>query len=1406
MGQMARVARVALLLAVLAGSVVAVAAVSPAQAQEVEDDAPVGAWGHAPEPTLSNGLFVHLSDDRVAVLQIRPFPSFVDQPGPTPPPQVQVYDPLVGTWSDPVATTPLAGTSSIRPIALLDGTFLAGQAIIDPDDGSHRPVDPPPWDDVNHQPVLLDDGRLLVSGGCCSANDSIGHTLIFDPGSGTWEEVAPMAGAREAHGSVRLADGRVLVAGGSFLSSVTNTAEIYDPEADAWAPAAPMTYARYAPKLFLLQDGRVVAAAGSHVPGSCGIWDVYDPTEDVWTPTTRASSCADSALGVAQLRDDRILSIAAGFPDDVQELYDPATDSWRRTALPRVSRWYNQIFVFDDGRALVWGGPPAPGPHRPGTSTELFYPGPSAPPAPASAVVAEDDEPADRVSWQASPTAGVVAYRVYRAHGHHPLRLVGVVPAPATQLLDRPPTTSNGYHYAVTAMGLHGESALALEQPGPFPWSNGTLAALVVDGRVELTWSMRVDGDDRPTRFYVFRGPHPSTPIADIAAPDTGEAGVLRMTHRETDPVPTTDTFYEVRVTLQSGAVEHVASTLVQAPRPPDAPNVTAQRTGSSITAGWTAPSPGTSPISGYDVELDGEVVGRTGPEIRSVTLDAPDRTVAHTVRVAAVSAVGRGTWGSASVPASAVAPAAPTLTGSRSPAGVVTLQWQKPDDGGTAITGYEIERTDENGAVVALSAGADATTFTDRGTDPELAYTYRVAAVNAVGRGAWSTTVDLAATRWPPYPPVDVTATALDRRATVTWTQPAPSAHPGAVSYVVTASPGGASTTVDGAATRATVTGLTNGQRYTFSVHGVDAAGDSGSESLPSNAVVPAPQPCTLIGTTGNDILVGTPGRDVICGLDGNDTIRPGGGDDDVIGGTGVDTVSFSNVAGPVEVDLTAGTATRNGLAILSGIENAAGSPGDDRLRGDGTANLLDGLGGRDVLASTAGDDRYVGGTGVDELTFVHAPAGVTVDLTAGTATGHGTDTIAGVENATGSQHADRIIGSGQPNRLVGGGGDDALSGMAGNDALDGSAAGDDLCVQGTGSGLLAGCERTALPLTVNDLAKPEGNANSPAHVVVTAPVPTDMAIPLTAATASGTATSPADFTARSGSITFQASKTSWSVPVTVVGDRLDEADETFTLALSRAPSFVELRRAAGTVTIVDDDASPSLSIADVRIVEGTGGSTNAFLPVRLSAPSGQTVRTRVWTVSRTATDGADYRYTDTILEFGPGEVSRTVVVPITTDSDVERDEQLAVQLISPVHASIADGEAVVTIADDDIGISVGDVYIHEGDARTKTVLWPITLSTASTKNVTVRYATVDGTATAPEDYVAKAPTAVTIKAGSTVAWVPIVVRGDNVAEPTETFGLVLSSPVNAVIVDGTGVAQFTDDDAPPASVATFT
>jgi len=89
------------------------------------------------------------------------------------------------------------------------------------------------------------------------------------------------------------------------------------------------------------------------------------------------------------------------------------------------------------------------------------------------------------------------------------------------------------------------------------------------------------------------------------------------------------------------------------------------------------------------------------------------------------------------------------------------------------------------------------------------------------------------------PGAPVNVSATAGNAVAAVTWSAPAFTAGNSIVSYTVTASPGGGTVSVPGGATTATVSGLTDGTSYTFSVTASNSVGQ-GPASAASNAVTP--------------------------------------------------------------------------------------------------------------------------------------------------------------------------------------------------------------------------------------------------------------------------------------------------------------------------------------------------------------------------------------------------------------------------------------------------------------------------------------------------------------------------------------------------------------------------------------
>jgi Ca2+-binding RTX toxin-like protein len=125
-----------------------------------------------------------------------------------------------------------------------------------------------------------------------------------------------------------------------------------------------------------------------------------------------------------------------------------------------------------------------------------------------------------------------------------------------------------------------------------------------------------------------------------------------------------------------------------------------------------------------------------------------------------------------------------------------------------------------------------------------------------------------------------------------------------------------------------------------------------------------------TLDGGNGNDTLDGGAGDDVLIGGGQNDVLVGGSGNDTLDGGYGTDTADFTN-AGPVTVDLEAGTAHSDltGDDTLESIENVEGSEYDDAIGGGAGVNVLSGNSGNDVLDGQDGDDVLIGGDGDDTL-----------------------------------------------------------------------------------------------------------------------------------------------------------------------------------------------------------------------------------------------------------------------------------------------------------------------------------------------------------------------------------------------------------------------------------------------------
>jgi hypothetical protein len=353
-----------------------------------------------------------------------------------------------------------------------------------------------------------------------------------------------------------------------------------------------------------------------------------------------------------------------------------------------------------------------------------------------------------------------------------------------------------------------------------------------------------------------------------------------------------------------------------------------------------------------------------------------------------------------------------------------------------------------------------------------------------------------------------------------------------------------------------------------------------------------------------------------------------------------------------------------------------------------------------------------------------------------------------------------------------------------------------------GTGAGTI-GDDDAAPVATVDAPSTGETDGATALTFTVVLDAPSGRTASLDYATADETATAGADYTATSGTLVFVPGDTTETVTVPVTGDNVDEPNETLTLLLS-SPINLLPGQASATGTIVDDEVSPAMSIADLTIAEGNAGSAAALLTVSLSAASGQTVTVEASTGAGTATAGSDYdAVTSAVVTFPPGTTSQTVAVNVLGDVLDEANETAPVTLANPTNANIADGAATLTITDDDATptLSITDGATPEGNAGNTPIELTVSLSAPSGRDVTVAASTNNGTASGGLDFASQSATALSIPAGSTSVPVPVVVFGDVLDEADESFSVALAGATNATLADGTATVSIQDDDSGPAA-----
>lgn len=339
---------------------------------------------------------------------------------------------------------------------------------------------------------------------------------------------------------------------------------------------------------------------------------------------------------------------------------------------------------------------------------------------------------------------------------------------------------------------------------------------------------------------------------------------------------------------------------------------------------------------------------------------------------------------------------------------------------------------------------------------------------------------------------------------------------------------------------------------------------------------------------------------------------------------------------------------------------------------------------------------------------------------------------------------------------------------------------------------------------VTINDVTMAEGTGGGTTAFNFTV-TRTDNAeaFSLDVNTMDGTGSSPSDFTAvNSGIVSFTAGGSlTATVTVLVNQDNAVEANETFTVILSGAPSGVILADPSGLGTINNDDAA----VVTLSGSTGQNEGTSFVFTATLNNPVQGGFNLAYTSNNGTATT-ADNDYTDndgSLVFAGTAGESQIITVNTTSDVKVELNETFTVALgaISggPGGVTTAGSPQTGTITNEDAAVVefTGNSSTIEG----LTILFSVTLSNPVDVPVSVQINTVDGTAIAPADYPAIVNQTLTFPSNTTTPQnVMVTTVNDAIVEGSETFtgtlGTLAASGRNVSLGTASATGNIIDND----------
>ncbi|MGM9477963.1 Calx-beta domain-containing protein, partial [Pedobacter sp. GSP4] len=343
------------------------------------------------------------------------------------------------------------------------------------------------------------------------------------------------------------------------------------------------------------------------------------------------------------------------------------------------------------------------------------------------------------------------------------------------------------------------------------------------------------------------------------------------------------------------------------------------------------------------------------------------------------------------------------------------------------------------------------------------------------------------------------------------------------------------------------------------------------------------------------------------------------------------------------------------------------------------------------------------------------------------------------------------------------------------------------------------------AASVAINSVSALENAGNMTFTVTLTGNIQDAVSINYT--TADNTAIAGADYTAKTGVVTFPAGSVSGAtqtILIPITDDNLTENPESFKVTLSGATAPVSITQAEGIGTINDNDpATVSISATPTSINEAAGTAT---FTVTLSNAVQAGFSVDYATSNGTATAVSDYTATNGTLNFPAGSLAGatlTFTVPITNDNVVEPSETFnaTISNVTGNLVTIATSTATVTITDNDTSVATITPGTPGNENGPVNGTFTVTLSNPSATDTQLTY-TLGGTATEGSDYSTIVTKTITIPAGQTTATITIPVLTDAIVEGTETVIATLSTTNNPAVTVSNTPASINISDNTTATV----